>query len=100
MAAPVEVEIFGQKFSVTSEDGENHLRAVAAYVDEQMKAVGDPKQSLSPYTRAVLAALNIASEYQKLRESYDEANRIVGRISERLDDTPAVANGEEISGRA
>lgn len=99
MATPVEVEIMGQKFSVTSDDNEEHLREVAAYVDEKMRAIGGTN-TISPYTRAVLAALNIASEWQKLRESQEEADRVVGRIAELLDSTPAAPDGEEISGRA
>lgn len=100
MTSAVEVEILGQKLSVTSDDGEEHLRHVAAYVDEKMRAIGGPEKTISPYTRAVLVALNIASECQKLRETHDEVDRVVGRITELLNETPATADGEEISGRA
>jgi len=100
MTSPVDVEILGQKFSVTSDDGADHLRHVAAYVDEKMRAIGGPERSISPYTRAVLVALNIASECQKLREAHDEVDRVVGRITELLDEAPPTTDGEEISGRA
>ncbi len=99
MTAAVQVEILGQKFTVTSEDDEGHVRAVAAYVDEKMKAMsGDG--SISPYTRAILVALNIASECQKLRASQEEVERVVDRISDRIDQAPPAPDGEEISERA
>lgn len=100
MVAPVQVEIGGQKFSVTSDDDERHLRLVAAHVDEQMRQVAARDSSVSLYTRAVLAALNIASEWQKLRESQEEVERVVGRLTELLDDAPTTPDGEEISERA
>ncbi len=97
--ASVQVEIVGQKFTVTSDDGEDHVRAVAALVDEKMREMtGDG--SVSPYTRAILVALNIASECQKLRQSQEEAERVVERISDRLDQSPPTPDGEEISVRA
>ena len=99
MAAAVQVEILGQKFTVSSEDEEQHVRAVAAYVDEKMKEMtGDG--TISPYTRAILVALNIASECQKLRKSQEEVERAVGRISDRIDEAPSAPDGEEISERA
>jgi cell division protein ZapA len=84
MAAPVEVEIYGQKFSVTSDDSEKHVRQIAAHVDEKMRQIGSRDSSVPMYTRAVLAALNIASEWQKLRESQDEVERVVGRLTDLL----------------
>ena len=39
MTQPVEVVIMGQIFSVTSEDGEEHVRQVATYVDGKMREI-------------------------------------------------------------
>ena len=39
MRQAVQVEIMGQTFSVTSEDGEDHVRRVAGYVDGKMREV-------------------------------------------------------------
>jgi cell division protein ZapA (FtsZ GTPase activity inhibitor) len=99
MAAVVQVEILGQKFMFKSEDGEGHVREVAAYVDEKMREVGG-EGSVPPYTRAILVALNIASECQKLRQSQAEVERVVGRITNRLDQVPPAPDEEEISERA
>ncbi len=99
MTAPVQVEILGQKLTVTSDDEERHVRSVAAYVDAKMREMGGV-QGLSPYTRAILVALNIASECQKLRESQEEVERAVSRISNLFEQLPSAPDGEEISERA
>ena len=100
MATPVEVDIMGQKFSVTSEDGVEHLREVAGFVDSKMKEIGGSEKKVSPYARAVLAALNIASECQKLRAAQDEVERVIGRLTNLLDEEGGVPNREENLERA
>jgi len=100
MAAPVEVDICGQKFSVTSDDSEHHIRLIAAHVDEKIRQIGSRDSSIPMYTRAVLAALNIASEWQKLRESQEEVERVVERLTDRLGVAPPTTDGEENSERA
>ncbi len=83
MGSPVEVDIMGQKFSVTSDDGAEHLREVAGFVDLKMREIGSEK-NVSPFARAVLAALNIASECHKLRSTQEEVDRVVGRLTDLL----------------
>jgi len=90
MAEPVEVVILGQVFSVTSEDGEEHVRRVASYVDGKMREIAAGGKGVSSFTTAVLAALNIASECQKLRQNFSEMETAIDRLSERLG---AVADG-------
>lgn len=90
MAEPVEVVILGQVFSVTSEDGEEHVRRVASYVDGQMREIAARGKVVSSFTTAVLAALNIASECQKLRQNFSEIETAIDRLTERLE---AVADG-------
>jgi cell division protein ZapA len=84
MAEPVEVVILGQVFSVTSEDGEEHVRRVASYVDGKMREIAAGGKVVSSFTTAVLAALNIASECQKLRQNFTEIETRIDRLTERL----------------
>jgi cell division protein ZapA len=85
MAKPVEVVIMGQVFSVTSEDGEEHIRGVASYVDGKMREMVAGGKTVSSFTVAVLAALNIASECQKLRQNLADTEAAIGRLTDRLD---------------
>jgi len=95
MAQPVEVVIMGQVFSVTSDDGEEHIRRVATDVDGKMREIAASGKVVTSYTAAVLTALNIASECHKLRQDFAEIDAAIGRLTERLDaasgDAPAGA---------
>jgi cell division protein ZapA len=94
MRQPVQVEIMGQLFSVTSEDGEDHLRRVAGYVDGKMREVTAGGRVASSYAAAVLTALNIASEYQKLREQSLEVEKTIDRLTARLGSKPRRRGGD------
>jgi cell division protein ZapA len=80
---PVEVEIMGQRFTVTSDDSEDHVRRVAKYVSEHMRRLSEGRRVVTSEV-ALLAALNIASEYWKLRESQEDLCERVDRISQRV----------------
>jgi cell division protein ZapA len=84
MAERVEVVIMGQVFSVTSEDGEEHIHRVASYVDGKMREMAAGSKVASSFTAAVLAALNIASECQKLRQNLADTEAAIDRLTERL----------------
>jgi cell division protein ZapA len=85
MAKPVEVVIMGQTFSVTSDDGEEHVRQVATLVDRKMRELASGGRVVSSFTAAVLAALNIASECQKLREDAAKMEAAIERLAQRLE---------------
>jgi cell division protein ZapA len=84
MPQPVEVVIMGQTFSVTSEDGEEHVRSVASYVDGKMREIAAGGKVVSSYTAAVLVALNIASECHKLQQDVAEIQAVIERLTARL----------------
>jgi len=87
MRKPIEVHVMGQTFAVTSDDDDEHVRAVAAFVDAEIRKLTLAGRSLPPLSAAVLAALNIASEYQKLKEQQEKIQQIIDRLSARLADT-------------
>jgi cell division protein ZapA len=94
MAEPVEVVIMGQVFSVASEDGEEHIRRVASYVDGKMREISSGGKVVSTFTAAVLAALNIASECHKLQQKVAEIDAAIDRLTERLNtESAGVAAG-------
>lgn len=83
MRQPLEVEIFGQQFTVVSDEGEEHVRQVADYVAQRMRQLADG----SPTTilqLAVVTALNIASEYRKLQHQQQEMDQMINRMTQRL----------------
>ncbi len=66
----VEVEIQGQRYSLVSDEGPDHLREVAAVVDGSLREVSGGRPSVTYHT-AVLAAMNIASDLVKLRRQHE-----------------------------
>lgn len=90
----------GQTFSVISDDGEEHVRQVATLVDRTMRDIADGGKVVSSFTAAVLAALNIASECQKLRQDVALVQATVDRLTQRLGAASGEAAGGELSAGA
>jgi len=63
----VEIKVFGQTYTVKSEAEENHIQAVAQYVNEKMDEVLKKTRSVSTLNVAILTALNIADDLMKER---------------------------------
>jgi cell division protein ZapA len=64
----VQVEIFGQIYSVKSGGDAAYVRELAAFVDEEMKDVSRASGAVDSLRVAVLAALNLADEVFRLRQ--------------------------------
>ena len=84
MKRSLDVEIMGQRLTVASDDGEDHLQQVAQYVDQQMRQLAGGLGSASMMQVALLTALNIASEYWKLQHDQEELHRTIHRLSQRM----------------
>lgn len=77
MAQPVKVRILDREYLVTSEENQEEVQRIAEYVNEKLREVQDSTQGLSDKKTAILAALNIASEYfQLLKEQDDLLSRL------------------------
>ena len=63
----VEIKVFGQTYTVKSDAEENHIQAVAQYVNEKMDEVLKKTRSVSTLNVAILTALNIADDLLKER---------------------------------
>ena len=62
-----EVRILGQELSVMSDSGDEHVADVIRYVSEKVEAAGKATGSKNALNIAILAALNIADEYLRMR---------------------------------
>jgi cell division protein ZapA len=77
LAQPVKVRILDREYLVTSEEGQEQVQRIAEYVNEKLREVRDSTEGLSEKKTAILAALNIASEYfQLLKEQDDRLARL------------------------
>ena len=66
----VQISIRGRTYTVRSDQDED-LPAIAAYVDKKMAEMG-ARMGTDDYTAALLAALNIASEFERFRRSVEQ----------------------------
>ncbi|HPF44384.1 MAG TPA: cell division protein ZapA [Syntrophomonadaceae bacterium] len=68
----VTVEIFNEEYTVKGTENPEYIQMLAAYVDRRMKMIQQRNPNLSNTKLAVLTALNLADELNKLQEDYDE----------------------------
>lgn len=87
MKKAVDVEIMGEKLTVRSDAEESYVRKVAGYVDGKMQEVMKTTRPVGKSSVAMLAALNIADEYQRLKESYETMSQRLIQLSKRLSTT-------------
>lgn len=69
----VQVEIFGQTYSVRAGSDPGKLEEIAAYVDAQMREVSRAAGAVDTVKVAVLAALNIAADAFRIRAEAKQA---------------------------
>ncbi|GBF32724.1 hypothetical protein DCCM_0920 [Desulfocucumis palustris] len=65
----VVVDIFGVQYNLKGEEPVEHLEELASMVDRKMREINSRNPRLNMSQAAVLAALNIADDYLKLKES-------------------------------
>ena len=87
MKKAVDVEIMGEKFTVRSDAEESYVRKVAVYVDGKMQEVMKTTRPVGKSSVAMLAALNIADEYQRLKENHEAIMQRLNHLSKRLSTT-------------
>lgn len=67
---PVQVYIFNQTYHLRSADDEEYVRRVARLVDERMRHISALAPNHDALKIAVMAALHIADELERMKESH------------------------------
>ena len=85
----IEVEILGQKLVIRSEASAEHVRALAAYVEQRCSEIRGGAVGVDPARLLALTALDIADELFRAREEraavdQDTGTRL-GTLRELLD---------------
>lgn len=85
----IQVEIFGQTYSIKVANDPEYIRELAAFVDARLKEIQKSTGSSDLYRIAILTALNITDELHRLRSRHDElkttTNASLGRLMEITD---------------
>ena len=77
----IEVEFFGERYTLRATDSPEYLSRVAEYVSDKFHEVVKESPALTPVKVAVLASLNIADDLFKRDEAKDQAEKeLLARI--------------------
>ena len=79
-----EVRILGQELSVLSDSGDEHVANVIRYVNDKVEEAGKAAGSKNALNIAILAALNIADEYLRMKGVREELYSQLESRSEQL----------------
>jgi cell division protein ZapA (FtsZ GTPase activity inhibitor) len=85
-SSPVQIEIFGQVYTVNAGTSPGYVERLASFVNEGMNEVSRSSAAVDSVRIAVLAALNIADELFRLREEREGRSERGREADERLRD--------------
>ena len=80
----VQVEIFGQSYTVKGQDDPGYIRELAAFIDAKMKEVQKGTGTVDPLRVAILTALTITDELYRLREQHGSLEQATEHAVKRL----------------
>ena len=80
----VQVEIFGQVYSLKGRDDPAYIRELAAFIDAKMKEIQKGTGTADPHRVAILMALTITDELYRLRERYGVLEKTSENAARRL----------------
>jgi len=84
MKKALDVTIMGQKFTISSDAEEGYMLKVADYVDVKMQELMRAPKASAKSNVAMLAALNIADEYHRLKDAHDAVMSKLDLLSKKL----------------
>jgi Uncharacterized protein conserved in bacteria len=87
MKKALDVEILGQKLTISSDAEEGYMLKVAGYVDGKMQELMRSSKPVAKSNVAMLAALNIADEYHRLKDTHEAILTRLDQLSKKLSTT-------------
>jgi cell division protein ZapA len=84
MKKALDVEILGQKFTISSDAEEGYMLKVADYVDGKMQELMRASKPVAKSNVAMLAALNIADEYYRLKDTHEAILTRLDQLAKKL----------------
>ena len=84
MKKSLDVEILGQKLTISSDAEEGYMLKVAGYVDGKMQELMQNSKPGAKSNLGMLAALNIADEYHRLKDTHEAVLNKLDQLSKKL----------------
>jgi cell division protein ZapA len=79
-----QIRVMGQDISVLSDSGDEHVGAVVSYVSDKVAVIQKNTKAINVLQVAILAALNIADDYFKLKGTKEDICHQMESKSEQL----------------
>ena len=99
MGGRVEIRVAGQKFSVTHDHDETHIRELAQYVNDKIAELRRRTGAVATHSLALLAALDIADErFQERKRRQELEEEVRNRVTRLLEQVKQQLGEEEQSG--
>jgi len=80
----IDVEIYGQRYTIRGEADEAYIRRLAHFVDDQMKRVAEGMKTATPSKLAVLTAINLAHQLFEVEKKRAQGEADIERRMETL----------------
>ncbi|MEK6698198.1 MAG: cell division protein ZapA [Nitrospirota bacterium] len=91
----VQVEIFGQVYSIKGMADHEYIRELAAFIDARMKDVQKGTGTADPHRVAILTALTISEELHRLQKQYAELEKTAENAARHLLEITSEAEGKD-----
>ena len=80
----VQVEIYGQRYTLKGSEDSAYVESLAAHVDKRMRELAETSSTVDSLKVAVLAAVNIADEYYRLKLSGEGVEDRIHEMTEQI----------------
>ncbi len=84
MPKTIEVEVFGQRFSLQGEGDEAYFHELAEYVDAQMRTLAKQTRTSTPTKLAILTAINVTDQLFRQQGHKDSGESEMERRAQLL----------------
>lgn len=84
MDRSMQVEIYGQRYTLKGRASEAYVRELAGYVDRKMREIAEVSNVNSPAKVAILASLNIADELFQQRTLLEQKEGVLKKAEQRV----------------
>ena len=85
MKREVILDVAGQALALRSDEDDEYLESLAAYVSDKMDELGKDQQAVTTVNLALTAALAIADEFHKLRKAQEGIDEELDRMSDDIE---------------
>lgn len=78
------VNIFGVKFTINTDENEEYVSKLTEYVNKKIGEIKNKANLVPTHSVAIMAALNIADEFFKMKKVYQEEKAQAAKTCEEL----------------